>query len=101
MNARGRFFCNDVNIDAFFSSQWVHSKEFPYDALDSVSNDSVSDFACYGDTDTGIPVSVRLVCENEVSVGYTFAVARKRDEFVALAKFVRPAETMPDSDLPA
>ena len=101
MNTCGRFFGYDVYIDAFFSSQWMHSKEFPHDALDPVSDDGVSDFACYGNPDAGMPDAVRLVCHNKVSIGNTFAVAGKRDEFVALAKFVGPAETMPDNVLHA
>jgi len=61
----------------------------------------VSDFACYGNPDAGMPDAVRLICHNKVSIGNTFAVAGKRDEFVALAKFVGPAETMPDNVLHA
>ena len=68
MNARGRFFGNDVNIDAFLSKKWMHSKKFPHDALDSVANNGVSDFACYGDADAGMTHMIRLICQNKVSI---------------------------------
>jgi len=60
MNTCGRFFGYDVYIDAFFSSQWMYSKEFPHDTFDPISDDGVSDFACYGNPDAGMPDAVRL-----------------------------------------
>ena len=75
MNARGRFFGNDVNIDAFLSKKWLHSKKFPHDALDPVANYGVSDFTCYSDPDAGMPDAVGLICQYKVSIGNAFAAA--------------------------
>lgn len=75
LNTRGRFFGNDVKIDAFLSKYWLHSKKLPHDALDPVANNGISDFTGYGDPDAGMPDTVRLICQNKVAIGNTFAAA--------------------------